>query len=234
MRNVIVKIVVIYGQNHKGSTYHIAHELAEKIGGEITEFFLPGDFKEFCTGCTTCFVKGEENCPHYDSIHPITKALDEADVIVLASPVYVFHASGPMKNLLDHYGYRWMVHRPEKAMFSKQGVCISTAAGAGMKSTNKDMTDSLFFWGVAKIYKYGIGVAAVDWNGVSDKKKQAIERRITKLSRKIRGRYHKVKPGIKTKVFFSIMRLLQRNGFNERDVSHWKNMGWIGRNRPWR
>ena len=39
-----MKITVIHGQNHKGNTYMIAHELAEKIGGEVTEFFLPRDF----------------------------------------------------------------------------------------------------------------------------------------------------------------------------------------------
>ena len=33
-----MKIVIIHGQSHKGSTYHIAYKLAEKIGGEITEF----------------------------------------------------------------------------------------------------------------------------------------------------------------------------------------------------
>ena len=26
-----MKIVIIHGQNHKGSTYHIAHMLAEKL-----------------------------------------------------------------------------------------------------------------------------------------------------------------------------------------------------------
>ena len=46
-----MKTVIIHGQSHMGSTYHIAHELAEKIGGEITEFFLPRDFGEFCVGC---------------------------------------------------------------------------------------------------------------------------------------------------------------------------------------
>ena len=74
-----MKIVIIHGQSHKGSTYHIAHMLAEKISDDI-------------------------------------------------------------------------------------GVCISTAAGAGIKQTNKDMMDSLFFWGVAKRYKYGVGVAATDWS----------------------------------------------------------------------
>ena len=108
-----MKIVLIHGQSHKGSTYHIARMLAEKINGEI----------------------------HYEKLKPLTDVIDEADVIILASPVYVYHATGAMKAFLDHYGYRWMVHCPEESMFRKQGVCISTAAGAGMKPTNKDMMD---------------------------------------------------------------------------------------------
>ena len=167
-----MKTVIIHGQNHKGSTYNIAHMLAEKIGGEITEYFLPKDFGEFCLGCTQCFMVSETKCPHYDKLAKITKTMDEADVIILASPVYVYHASGSMKAFLDHYGYRWMVHRPEEKMFDKQGVCISTAAGAGMKSTNKDMADSLFFWGVPKIYKYGLAVSATSWSTVSEKKRK--------------------------------------------------------------
>lgn len=38
---------------------------------------------------------------------------------------------------------------------------LSTAAGAGMKSTNKDMMVVWLFWGVARIYQYGVSVAAV-------------------------------------------------------------------------
>ena len=152
-----MNIVIVHGQNHKGSTYRIARMLAEKIGGEITEFFLPRDFGEFCTGCTQCFTVSETKCPHYGKLSPITQALDNADVIILASPVYVYHATGAMKAWLDHYGYRWMVHSPEASMFRKQGVCMTTAAGAGMKTANRDMADSLFFWGVARIYRYGLG-----------------------------------------------------------------------------
>ena len=43
-----MKIVIIHGQSHKGSTYRIARMLAEKIVGDIEEFFLPRDFGEFC------------------------------------------------------------------------------------------------------------------------------------------------------------------------------------------
>lgn len=229
-----IKTVIIHGQSHKGSTYHIAHGLAEKIGGEITEFFLPRDFGGFCIGCNQCFMESEEQCPHYHALLPITTAMDEADVIILASPVYVYHATGAMKAFLDHYGYRWMVHSPEGSMFTKQGVCISTAAGAGMKSANKDMADSLFFWGVGRIYKYGKGVAAVDWNGVSDRKKRAIGKATDSLARKIVRRNGKVKPGIKTRIMFFAMHLMQRNGFNRRDADYWKEKGWTEEKRPWK
>ena len=229
-----MKTVIIHGQSHQGSTCHIARMLADKIGGERTEFFLPRDFGEFCCACTRCFKESETKCPHYEKLAPITRAIDEADVIILASPVYVFHATGAMKAFLDHYGWRWMAHSPEKSMFKKQGVCISTAAGAGMKSTNKDMADSLFYWGVAKIYKIGIGVAAINWDRVSEKKKTKIEKVTDAVAKKIVSRGCRVKPGLKTKGMFLIMRLAQKHGWNERDVNHWKKMGWLDKERPWK
>lgn len=229
-----MKTVIIHGQNHKGSTYNIARILAEKIGGETTEFFLPKDFGEFCVGCTTCFMKDEKKCPHYEKLKPITAAMDSADVIILASPVYVYHATGAMKALLDHYGYRWLVHSPEESMFKKQGVCISTAAGAGIKPTNKDMADSLFFWGIAKIYKFGIAVAATDWKKVNDKKKKKIEKATSSIAKKIIKNNGKVKPSLKTKGYFYLMRMLQKKGWNEKDVKYWKEKGWDKKSRPWK
>lgn len=229
-----MKTVIIYGQSHQGSTYHIAHGLAEKIGGEVTEFFLPRDFGAFCLGCTGCFVDSERKCPHAESLAPITRAMDDADVIILASPVYVYHATGAMKAFLDHYGYRWMAHRPEGSMFKKQGVCIATAAGAGIKSTLKDLSDSLFFWGVARIYSYGLGVAATDWDGVDANKKAAIDRKITAMARQIVSRDGRVKPGLKTKGMFQIMRMMQKSGWNSKDVEYWKAQGWLGKKRPWK
>jgi len=229
-----MKITLIHGQSHKGSTYHIARMLAEKLEGEIKEFFLPRDFKSLCVGCTNCFKKSETLCPHYNELKSITEAMDEADVIILASPVYVYHVTGAMKAFLDHYGYRWMVHRPDERMFHKQAVCISTAAGAGMKSTNKDMADSTFFWGVGKTYQYGIAVAATSWEQVSDKKKRSIDKKTSDLARKIKKNNGHVKTSIKTKVFFYVMRMLQKSGWNEADVIYWKEKGWSDKKRPWK
>lgn len=229
-----MKITMIHGQNHKGSTYQIGRLLAEKIGGEITEFFLPRDFGEFCVGCTNCFMKQESCCPHYEKLRPLTEAINEADILILTSPVYVYHATGPMKAFLDHYGYRWMVHRPEERMFKKQGVCISTAAGGGMKSTNKDMADSLYFWGIPKVYQYGVAVRAISYSKVNPKIKKKIEQKTTLLAEKIKRNYGKTRPGIKTRGLFFIMHLLQRKGFNQADHIYWTEKGWTGKKRPWK
>lgn len=228
-----MKIVIIHGQSHKGSTYHIAKELSKRLEGETKEFFLPRDFGSFCTGCTNCFLKSETLCPHYETLKPVTEAMDDADVIILASPVYVYHVTGAMKAFLDHYGYRWMVHRPEEKMFHKQAVCISTAAGAGMKSTNKDMADSMFFWGVAKTYQYGVRVMAVSWDEVSSKLKNRIDKKTAALAGKIQKNHGTVKPSLKTRIFFQIMRLVNRHGWNEADAEYWKAKGWTEKKRPW-
>lgn len=230
-----MKITVINGQSHKGSTYHIGKMLTDKLGGEVTEYFLPKDFGDMCIGCTACILKSEQLCPHYQRLEKLTNAIDEADVLIFTSPVYVYHVTGAMKSFLDHYGYRWMVHRPEKKMFSKQAVCISTAAGAGTKSTNKDIADSLFFWGVPKVYKYGVNVHAMSYSRISDKTKAEIDKKTTDIANKIKAKNGKVKVGIKTKAFFEIMRMIQhKSGWNEADTDYWHNKGWDGKKRPWK
>lgn len=232
-----MKITIVHGQSHRGSTAQIARMLAEKLAGTdgaVTEFFLPRDFSDFCIGCTACFMRSETLCPHYGKLAPITAAMDAADVIILASPVYVYHVTGAMKALLDHYGWRWMVHRPEAAMFGKQAVCIATAAGSGTKSTLQAMAHSTFFWGVAKTHRLGLNVRATSWADIDSKRKAAIDRRTTALARKIKQAQRHLRPGIKTKAFFNLMQFLQRRGWNEADRAYWHDRGWDGKARPWR
>ncbi len=231
-----MKVLIISGTNHKGSTYHIGRIIAEKLVSveNINEVFLPRDFDEFCCGCTNCFVKSEESCPHYAKLKPITELIDNSNVIILTSPVYVYHVTGQMKTLLDHYGWRWMSHRPDERMFGKQAVVVATAAGAGVKSTMKDMADSCFYWGIPQTYRLGKAIRAVNWDGVSPKLKDTINAKADRIAKKILKRQGKVPIPIRTKAFFKLMSLMQRNGWNKADVDYWKEKGWTGSKRPWR
>lgn len=232
-----MNIVMINGTKRKESTYHIGKQLIDSMGAQendVKEFFLPEALPKFCTGCANCFMKSEELCPHYEYTNILIKEMEAADVLIFTTPVYVFHASGQMKTMLDHFGFQWMVHRPNGTMFTKQAVVISTAAGGGMKSTNKDVKDSFTFWGVGKIYTYGIPVGAIKWNDVVSKKKEKINRDMKVLADKIRKKQGNVVPGLKVKGLFYIMRLVhKKGGFNEVDHAYWKQSGWLGKVRPW-
>lgn len=114
-----MKTCIIHGQSHIGVSCTIARKLQEKVGGEFIEFFLPKDFDEFCTGCNACFTD-ENKCPNREKFLKVLKAMEDEDLIILSSPVYVFQMSCAMKNFLDHTGYMWMVHRPNPLMFKKK------------------------------------------------------------------------------------------------------------------
>ena len=95
--------------------------------------------------------------------------------------------------------------------------------------------DALFNWGVPCVYKYGISVQAMNWNGVSEKKKQKIEKDISGIAQRLSHKKN-VKAGIKTKAMFSMMRMMQNAnlGSGEAEKAYWENNGWLGSERPWK
>lgn len=231
-----MKVVLIHGQNHKGSSYHIGRMIADKMQGtnEITEFFLPRDLNHFCLGCYNC-IEDDEKCPFYDEKRKIMDAVEAADVLIFTTPTYCMHASAPMKSFMDLTFTYWMVHRPRKCMFSKRAVVVSTAAGTGMKSAIKDITNTLFYWGVPYIKSYSVAVQAMSWDGVSDKKKAKIEKDTAKLAKKLSSG-KKPSVGIKTRFMFKVMGGMQSAGWGSSPVEkeYWEKNGWLGKKRPWK
>ena len=230
-----MKIAIIHGQSHEGSTCMAARELANKVGGEIREFFLPQDFNKPCLGCYTCFKTERSNCPHYKELEPLVTAILDADLLILASPVYVYHATGPMMSFLDHFGTWWMVHRPVPEMSEKQAVAIATAAGGGMKSTARDMADSLEMWGIHKVYRLGLGVQAVSKETIPDKILQKIHRKTDRLACRIRENAGKRGCNRRAKKWVYRMRFAHRHfPPTEPDYGYWESQNWHGKSRPWR
>ena len=235
-----MKVTVIYGVMHKGSTYNCVKQLIDQLGEkhQITfeEFRLAGDMPHFCCGCGNCFLKGEDTCPHYKEMAPIQTSLEGADLIILASPCYVFDVSGQMKVFLDHLGYRWMVHRPHPSMFNKLGVCISTTAGAGAKRTTQTMKKSLTFWGVKKVFSYGKAVKALNFEEANDKTKTEINSDIKKLSNQISNAINKgskKKPALITRLmFYGIRMMINSMEWNKKDKDYWKQQGWLDGKKP--
>lgn len=106
---------------------------------------------------------------------------------------------------LDHFGTWWVVHRPLPEMSRKQAVMISTAAGGGMKSTVKDMTDSLELWGLRKVYRMGFGVQAVKPDEIPERILKRIHRKIDCLAGKIQKNAGKTGYNRRAKKWFYLM-----------------------------
>lgn len=231
-----MRITAVYGTLRKGCTYSIAQEVIRQFdGAEVQEIFLPKDLPEFCISCMKCFTGSKGTCSHDEYTAPIREKLLWADLIVLTSPVYAYHVSGQMKVFLDHFANMWMVHRPEKAMFSKQGLVISTASGPVYSHTLKEMKDSLDFWGVAKTYKLGGALFEADWDNVPLKVKKGLIKKAYKTATKILRNNGRANPSFRVRKWFYISRLMQKYiKANPPDAAYWEEQGWTQGARPWR
>ena len=237
-----MKVTVINGTEKKGVTYRLKEMFLEAFEGEeITEFYLPRDCPGFCMGCIQCFGKDQKLCKDAQYVQKIEKAMLEADLLVFTSPAYVCHATGAMKAMLDHFGYRWMPHRPAPEMFGKRAVIITQCLGAGAKSTARDIRDSLSWWGISYIRECRFKLMSeVDWNKIPAKKTDAMSRSIRKCSAKMRSIDYNRKAGTSfmVKMKFYMVRMMQ-TGLGKKnpeytDFNYWKNNGWLGKVRPWK
>ncbi|MDR1766074.1 MAG: NAD(P)H-dependent oxidoreductase [Lachnospiraceae bacterium] len=225
-----MKIVAIHSKK-TGSTHAISQMLLEEIrrlrpDAEVSEFSVAG-FKP-CVGCFSCFAKGEETCPHYDSVHPLITAMEESDVVVLDSPTYCMGMSGAMRSFTEHLGYRWFAHRPHPAMAGKIGVAISTTGSMGAGGVTKALKAQFFGLGMAKYFRLGFAVMGFDWKDINPKKKARIRRVVRRTARKIAAKSGKAKRGVYLRLILWAMRFVQqRNTWFPLDRQWWQDQGWI-------
>ena len=86
-------ILIISGSKRKGgNTDTLAQSFEEgaKLHNTV-EIISVHDYKiRACTGCNYCFKNEEHNCKKNDKMNYIYKKLSEADIVVIASPVYFY------------------------------------------------------------------------------------------------------------------------------------------------
>jgi len=103
----IKKIVVFDGgpRNTKFSktTFMVNHfcKGAKSAGAEIEYVKLKDMQINSCTGCYTCWTKSPGECIFKDDMTDLRLKFRKADLIIFASPLYIFNVTGIMKNFLD-------------------------------------------------------------------------------------------------------------------------------------
>lgn len=238
-----MKLVVINGSEKHGTTWRLKETFLEEFRdkAEIEEFCLPRDCPHFCVGCMQCFTNDEHKCKDAEYVQRLEKAMLAADLLVFVSPAYVFHTTGAMKNMLDHFGYRWMPHRPAKEMFGKRAVIITQCLGAGASRARKDIADSLSWWGISTITNCTFRLMDdISWDNLSQKRRDAITSELRKTAHLLASIDYSVpaRTSLATKAKFMAVRKMQTDLGKQdpeyRDYRYWKENGWIDDVRPWK
>lgn len=233
-----MKCVVINGTEQRGCTYHLKKIFLDELQPEqLTQFFLPKDAPDYCTGCKVCFNSSETRCPHYEKVNPIWQAMLEADLIVFAYPVNALRAPGHIKSLLDHLANHWFLHRPDPRMFNKTAVIITKSQSIGISSraAQKDVRASLNWLGIPRVKGIAFGMLGdMFWNEIPAKRRHGFERRMRAFAR----RFQHMKPAkmsLRTRFYFHLCKLLRTRILKKTtkekaldpDSQHWIGQGWI-------
>jgi multimeric flavodoxin WrbA len=91
-------------RKEKGNTAVILNPFLDgmKETGAEVELFYTGDLKiNPCSGDLNCWTRRGGKCGQNDDMKLLDPKIREADVLVLASPLYCDGVTGPMKTLMD-------------------------------------------------------------------------------------------------------------------------------------
>ena len=132
------KIIVLNGSPRKnGNTSALVkafREGAESAGHSVTEFWLEGMKINGCRGCCAGGKNPESPCVQKDDMEQIYPAYKEADVVVLASPLYYWTISGQLKCAFDRL-FAVAECDPSYTNPRKESALLMAAEGNGFEET---------------------------------------------------------------------------------------------------
>jgi multimeric flavodoxin WrbA len=100
-----IKMVIVNGSpRKKGNTAALVEQVtagAVAAGAQVESYYLHGMEIAPCDGCDACRTEAYAGCIVDDDMQEIYPHLEEADALVIASPVYWFTVSAQTKLLMD-------------------------------------------------------------------------------------------------------------------------------------
>ncbi len=97
------KILIVSASPRKNSNSEaLANAFARgaaESGNAVEQISLRGKDIRFCQGCFSCQKTGR--CVFRDDADAIEQKMEQADVLVFATPIYYYEMSGQMKTMLD-------------------------------------------------------------------------------------------------------------------------------------
>ncbi len=133
-----MKTLIINGSPRKnGGTSTLISLLSERLNGEIKIIDTYRCVISPCLDCRQCWSHAE--CSIDDPMQDVYNAINDADNIVIASPIYFAELTGPLLSWASRLQYLWVSEhfRKEPVLKSKIrfGALILVDGGDGYKDT---------------------------------------------------------------------------------------------------
>ena len=129
-------LMILGSPRKKGNSELLAQAVAEGLvagGGTVEMIRLQGMSIKPCRGCGGCDKSG--TCVIKDDMEELYEKVDQADRLILASPIYFYTVSAQLKTFMDRMQARWSRKYNLGEEFRKgegrKGYLLATAATKG-------------------------------------------------------------------------------------------------------
>jgi len=176
-------IEIFIGSPRKnGNTHSLAQMLDQGLDNDkfsVNKTFLYDYDIKACTDCRAC-KKGNLICVVKDGMQELYPLIDDADILVFATPIYWFGPSAKTKLLLD----RLRPYYSNKMLTAKKALLLLPA---GVGESDCDLTIEMFrrsFETLGVEFMGSVAAQAYDIGEVNNDKKAlaSLERLVTKLN----------------------------------------------------
>lgn len=219
MEKRIVAIIGSEKNRQNSNTVALADLLINKIGNlypEISaEVIVLGEKSIFfCKSCMTCNKTG--HCCINDDMSAVVDKMQNADVVILGSPVHIAHVSGMYKNFLD----RLFMYMHTFEFLGKPFVSLVTTNGSGEEEALKYMNHTALLLGMI----HQGSLARLHSEPFCPEKANKIAHRVAGL---LSGE-KRLKPALRNSLYFWSMKRIIRNNlsFFEFENLIWQSRGW--------
>ena len=228
-----MKVLMISGSNRRnGNTHRILELLANELSAgplkgqtiEVETLELGRQQIKTCTGCRACFDQGEARCPLKDDLLPSLARIQAADLLVVASPVYVSDVSGLLKNWIDRLAF--LCHRP--ALGGKPVYLIATTGSSPARSTIRTMQGAFITWGARLRGSSSFVMGALMPQETVQQRYGAQVRKASSAIRRELAALPQCRPNLVELMVFKIQaRVWKKSAPDSLDYRYWQENGWL-------
>ena len=155
-------VLYINGSNRKENCSRILNDLKEKDDKliELSDMSI-----NYCLGCSACANKLKEYCVIEDDMQEIYEDIKKTNKIVIATPIYMNHITGLLKNVID----RFNPYTSHEELLKGKTLYIITV-GQMSEEENQDIAMNIrkYFESIGEFMKFNVVFLKNFTSGVTD------------------------------------------------------------------